>query len=168
MAKKTGRSAARNLSRSDRADAADETRPNRNLSRPTVPSRVPSQSRPRATPSIHRDRMTISFTDQASLREPNRRPRSDRPNIEPSMLTEIGLVEAIFRYPVKSMGGERLDVADLGWHGLDGDRRLAFRRIDDRSGFPWLSAGKLPDLLLFSPHRREHGAQGDLPTHIRT
>ena len=83
------------------------------------------------------------------------------------MLIEIGHVEAIFRYPVKSMGGERLEVANLGWHGLDGDRRLAFRRIDDRSGMPWLTASKLPDLLLFAPHR-EHSAQGDLPTHIRT
>ncbi|HLB09938.1 MAG TPA: MOSC N-terminal beta barrel domain-containing protein [Gemmatimonadaceae bacterium] len=81
---------------------------------------------------------------------------------------EIGHVEAIFRYPVKSMGGERLEVAQLGWHGLNGDRRLAFRRIDDRSGFPWLTASKLPDLLLFAPHGREDGAQGDLPTHVRT
>jgi len=86
------------------------------------------------------------------------------------MLTEIGRVEAIFRYPVKSMGGERLEVANLGWHGLDGDRHLAFRRMDDRSGMPWLTASKLPDLLLFTPHRREDGAQGDvlLPAHIRT
>jgi len=86
------------------------------------------------------------------------------------MLIEIGHVEAIFRYPVKSMGGERLEVANLGWHGLDGDRRLAFRRMDDRSGFPWLTASKLPGLLLFTPHRNEDsdGAQGDLPTHIRT
>ena len=84
------------------------------------------------------------------------------------MVIEIGQVEAIFRYPVKSMGGERLEVANLGWHGIDGDRRLAFRRIDDRSGFPWLTASKLPDLLLFAPHRREDGAQGDLPTHICT
>ena len=84
------------------------------------------------------------------------------------MLIEIGHVEAIYRYPVKSMGGERLEVANLGWHGLDGDRRLAFRRIDDRSGMPWLTASKLPDLLLFGPHRREDGAQGDLPTHVRT
>ena len=84
------------------------------------------------------------------------------------MLIEIGHVEAILRYPVKSMGGERLEAAKLGWHGLDGDRRLAFRRIDDRSGFPWITASKLPDLLLFAPHRREDGAQGDLPTHIRT
>src|SRR5471032_3227953 len=81
---------------------------------------------------------------------------------------KIGQVEAIFRYPVKSMGGERLEVARLGWHGLDGDRRLAFRRIDDRGGFPWLIASKLPDLLLFAPQRRENGAQGDLPTHVRT
>src|SRR5271165_2884861 len=84
------------------------------------------------------------------------------------MLIEIGHVEAIFRYPVKSLGGERLEVAELGWYGLEGDRRLAFRRMDDRSGMPWLTASKLPDLLLFSPRRREEGAQGNLPTHIRT
>jgi len=89
------------------------------------------------------------------------------------MLIEIGEVEAIFRYPVKSMGGERLEAAELGWYGLEGDRRLAFRRMDDRSGMPWLTASKLPDLLLFAPQRRydnarEDGAQGDLPTHIRT
>jgi uncharacterized protein len=85
-----------------------------------------------------------------------------------STLTEIGQVEAIFRYPVKSMAGERLEAADLGWHGLDGDRRLAFRRLEDRGGFPWLSASELPDLLLFAPCRREEGARGSLPTHVRT
>ena len=84
------------------------------------------------------------------------------------MLIEIGHVEAIVRYPVTSMGGERLEVAELGWHGLDGDRRLASRRIDDRSVFPWLTTSKLPDLVLFTPHRREDGAEGDLPTHVRT
>jgi hypothetical protein len=84
------------------------------------------------------------------------------------MLIEIGQVEGIFRYPVKSMGGEQIEAAKLGWHGIDGDRRLAFRRMDDRSGFPWLTASKLPDLLLFAPHRRDDGVQGDLPTHIRT
>jgi len=84
------------------------------------------------------------------------------------MLLEIGQVEAIFRYPVKSMAGERLEVAELGWYGLEGDRRLAFRRMNDRSGFPWVSASQLPDLLRFTPQRREDGAQGDLPTHIRT
>jgi uncharacterized protein len=81
---------------------------------------------------------------------------------------EIGHVEAIFRYPVKSMGGEPLDVAELGWHGIEGDRRLAFRRIEDRSGFPWLTAGKLPQLVLFVPQRLEDGGPEDIPTHVRT
>ena len=84
-----------------------------------------------------------------------------------SVSVDIGHVEAIFRYPVKSMGGEQLEAAELGWHGLEGDRRLAFRRMDDRSGFPWLSASKLPELILFAP-QREDGAPGDLPTHVRT
>ena len=84
------------------------------------------------------------------------------------MRVEIGQVEAIFRYPVKSMGGERLDAANLGWHGLDGDRRLALRRMEDRGAFPWLSASKLPDLVLFTPLRREDSAGGHLPTHVRT
>jgi uncharacterized protein YcbX len=82
------------------------------------------------------------------------------------MLKEIGHVEAIFRYPVKSMGAERLEAANLGWHGLHGDRRMAFRRMNDRSGFPWLTASKLADLVLFSPQRRDDRAQSDLPTHV--
>ena len=84
------------------------------------------------------------------------------------MSIEIGHVEALFRYPVKSMAGERLEVADLGWHGLDGDRRLAFRRMNDRSGMPWLTASRLPDLLLFTPLRGGDATQGDLPARIRT
>jgi len=84
------------------------------------------------------------------------------------MPIKVGEVEALFRYPVKSMSGELLEVADLGWHGLDGDRRLAFCRADDRGGFPWLTASKLPELILFVPLRRAPAAGGDLPTHVRT
>jgi len=84
------------------------------------------------------------------------------------MPVEIGQIEAIFRYPVKSMRGEPLDAATLGWHGLDGDRRLAFRRLDERGGFPWLSASKLPDLIRFTPRRHEGGNGEALPTHVRT
>src|SRR6185436_18943271 len=81
---------------------------------------------------------------------------------------QIGAVAALFRYPVKSMAGEALEAADLGWHGLDGDRRLAFRRVGDRGGFPWLSASKLPELILFAPQRRGAAGDGTLPTHVRT
>jgi uncharacterized protein len=81
------------------------------------------------------------------------------------MVVEIGHVEAIFRYPVKSMGSERLATANLGWHGIEGDRRFALRRTQDHSGFPWLTASKLPELVLFAPQRCD---DGDLPTHVRT
>ncbi len=84
------------------------------------------------------------------------------------MVTEIGQIEAIFRYPVKSMRGEQLEAAKLGWHGVDGDRRLALRRSDDHSGMPWLTASKLPELVLFTPLRREGSFEKDLPTHVRT
>ena len=84
------------------------------------------------------------------------------------MAIKVGEVAALFRYPVKSMGGERLDVANMGWHGLEGDRRLAFRRTEDRGGFPWLTAGKLPDLILFSPQRPGSVDGNGLPTHVRT
>ena len=85
---------------------------------------------------------------------------------------ELGRISAIFRYPVKSMAGELLDVARLGWHGIEGDRRLAFRRLTDKSGFPWLTASKLPQLLLYKPVRLDSNANSKngelLPTHVCT
>ncbi len=84
------------------------------------------------------------------------------------MTIEVGRIEAIFRYPVKSMGGELLESARMGWHGIEGDRRLAFRRLEDRGGAPWLSAGKFPELLLFAPGQSDHRAEPDFPTHVRT
>lgn len=80
---------------------------------------------------------------------------------------ELGRVSAIFRYPVKSMAGESLEVARLGWHGIEGDRRLAFRRVTDQSSFPWLSASKLPELLLYKPFGRD-ASSAELPTHVRS
>ncbi len=86
---------------------------------------------------------------------------------------ELGRISDIFRYPVKSMAGELLDVARLSWHGLEGDRRLAFRRLTDKSGFPWLIASQLPELLLYKPFgRNSNTAESNtaelLPTHVRT
>jgi len=81
---------------------------------------------------------------------------------------ELGRISAIFRYPVKSMAGELLDVATLGWYGIEGDRRLAFRRLTDKSGFPWLTASKLPQLLLYKPFGLDSNTADLLPTHVRT
>src|SRR5262245_47603434 len=83
------------------------------------------------------------------------------------MPVKVGEIAGLFRYPVKSMAGEPLEAVELGWHGLDGDRRLALRRAGDRGGFPWLTASKLPELILFAPQRRA-AAEGNLPTHVRT
>jgi len=70
------------------------------------------------------------------------------------------------------MAGELLDVARLSWHGIEGDRRLAFRRLADKTGFPWLTASKLPQLLLYKPVRLDSNANSKngelLPTHVRT
>src|SRR5687768_15371195 len=81
---------------------------------------------------------------------------------------ELGRISALFRYPVKSMAGELLDVARLSWHGIEGDRRFAFRRLTDNSGFPWLIASKLPQLLLYKPFGLDSNTAELLPTHVRT
>lgn len=80
------------------------------------------------------------------------------------MKIEIGRISELFRYPVKSMAGESLAEAQLGWHGIEGDRRFALHRKGDTGGFPWLTAGRLPELLLYRPFG---GSNGE-PTHIRT
>jgi uncharacterized protein YcbX len=75
----------------------------------------------------------------------------------------IGRVEAIFRYPVKSMAGERLASTQVGWYGVDGDRRFAVLPIPAVGGKPWLTATKLPQLLRFTPVL---GSDGQA-THVR-
>jgi uncharacterized protein len=84
------------------------------------------------------------------------------------MAIELGRISALFRYPVKSMAGEKLDSAKIGWHGIEGDRRWALRRLADRGAFPWLSASRLPELLLYQPIGRQDTTGVPLPTLVRT
>ena len=67
------------------------------------------------------------------------------------MTIELGTIRELFRYPVKSMAGVPVIAAQLGLHGLVGDRRFGFRRVGDTSSFPWLSASRLPALVTFQP-----------------
>jgi len=85
-----------------------------------------------------------------------------------AMVVRLGQVHQIVRYPVKSMAGIPTDSAFLGWHGLQGDRRFAFRRLNDKSGFPWLSASRLPELLLYQPMGLDENAEEPLPSQVRT
>jgi uncharacterized protein YcbX len=84
------------------------------------------------------------------------------------MMKLIGHIRELVRYPIKSMAGTPADSAFLGWHGLNGDRRFAFRRIGDQSGFPWISASSLPDLLLYQALGLDDSTGEPLPTHVRT
>src|ERR1700730_13826892 len=84
------------------------------------------------------------------------------------MMHELGYVCELVRYPVKSMAETVTESAFLGWHGLDGDRRFAFRRLGDDSGFPWLSASRVAELLLYHPFGLDESTGEPLPTHVRT
>lgn len=83
-------------------------------------------------------------------------------------MIELGHVCELVRYPVKSMAGTATESAFLGWHGLDGDRRFGFRRLGDDSGFPWLIASRVAELLLYHPFGLDESTGEPLPTHVRT
>lgn len=59
-------------------------------------------------------------------------------------MVTIGTVRELWRFPVKSMGGERLDQVEVDARGVRGDRLWAVRD-DDRAVIT--SAKKLPVLL---------------------
>ena len=60
----------------------------------------------------------------------------------------VGHVASLHRYPVKSMAGERLGVAEVDWQGIEGDRQYAFVRKANGTRFPWLTAREVPALVL--------------------
>jgi MOSC domain-containing protein len=84
------------------------------------------------------------------------------------MMIQLGHVCELVRYPVKSMAGTATESALLGWHGLNGDRRFAFRRLGDEGSFPWLTASRHPELLLYRPLGFDESSEEPLPTHVRT
>src|SRR5262249_51600784 len=59
---------------------------------------------------------------------------------------QIGVVKELFRYPVKSMQGERLRAVELGTQGVIGDRAYALRETNGRV----VTAKKWANLLEFS------------------
>jgi uncharacterized protein len=63
-------------------------------------------------------------------------------------------VRELWRYPVKSLQGERLDAVDVGPEGLTGDRQWAL--FDASTGFG-LTARRHPDLLFASGRLRADG-----------
>jgi hypothetical protein len=71
------------------------------------------------------------------------------------MQVPVGRVLEVSRYPVKSMAGEALAVAQVDWQGIEGDRQFAFYRVEDGTRFPWQTARELPDLVRHAARFRE-------------
>src|SRR5215210_9178834 len=75
----------------------------------------------------------------------------------------VGRVREVWRYPVKSMAGERLEAAGVGASGLYGDRGWALR--DEEAG-EVRGAKKSPALILCAARYREQPAgAGSPPPH---
>lgn len=83
--------------------------------------------------------------------------------------TPVGRVVGLWRYPVKSMAAEALSAADVGWHGLVGDRRWAFVRDEaTQSGFPWLTLRNREDMSHYRPSFVDPTRPDSSPTVVRT
>jgi uncharacterized protein YcbX len=75
----------------------------------------------------------------------------------------------LWRYPVKSMAAEALSQAQVGWHGIAGDRRWAFVRPRmERSGFPWLTLREVADMRQFTPRFADPAEPDKSRTLVRT
>jgi uncharacterized protein len=66
----------------------------------------------------------------------------------------VGKIESLWRYPVKSMRGEELEEAFVGFPGVYGDRFYAFRSSAAPKGFPYLTAREQAAMLLYRPRYR--------------
>jgi uncharacterized protein YcbX len=64
-------------------------------------------------------------------------------------MTTIGTVESLWRYPVKSMKGEAMTEAFMGFSGFYGDRCFAFKNSAAPVGFPYLTAREQQQMLLY-------------------
>lgn len=82
---------------------------------------------------------------------------------------ELGRIVGLWRYPVKSMGGETLERVEVSWHGLAGDRRWAFVRPNmPQSGFPWFTLREHPTLSHYRPAFVEPDRPDRSPTLVTT
>lgn len=81
-------------------------------------------------------------------------------------MIEIGRVESLHRYPVKSMRGEALPEIKLHWTGLDGDRQYAFSFQGNRTRFPWVTGRNFSELVLWTARYAEPHATRTSPVRV--
>src|ERR1043165_8340029 len=75
----------------------------------------------------------------------------------------VGTVESLWRYPVKSMHGERMTTAFLGFPGIYGDRIFAITSTACPEGFPFLTGRQQQAMLQYQPRLRDVASAAQPP-----
>jgi uncharacterized protein YcbX len=70
-------------------------------------------------------------------------------------MSVVGTVDSLWRYPIKSMAGEALPEAFVGYAGIYGDRIYAFLDPAGHRGFPYFTGRDRPEMLLYRPGFRD-------------
>ena len=70
-------------------------------------------------------------------------------------MTIVGTVESLWRYPIKSMAGENIEAAFIGYAGIYGDRLYGFASANASPGFPFFTGRERHDMLLYRPRFRD-------------
>jgi uncharacterized protein YcbX len=73
-------------------------------------------------------------------------------------MSTIGVIESIWRYPVKSMRGEQLDRVFVAFAGVMGDRVYGIIRENGNPGFPWHTSREQETLLQYQPRFKNYSA----------
>jgi hypothetical protein len=70
-------------------------------------------------------------------------------------MSNIGKVDSLWRYPIKSMRGEELQQAFLSFSGVYGDRLFAFKSAASPKGFPYLTGREQQVMVRYRPRFRD-------------
>lgn len=70
-------------------------------------------------------------------------------------MSQIGTVDSVWRYPVKSMRGEELDEIFVGYPGVYGDRLFAFTSSAAPKGFPYFTGRDQRQMIRYRARFRQ-------------
>lgn len=71
-------------------------------------------------------------------------------------MSTVGVIESVWRYPVKSMRGEQLDQIFVAFSGVMGDRVYSILKGNGNPAFPWHTSRDQEALLLYQPRYKHY------------
>jgi hypothetical protein len=77
-------------------------------------------------------------------------------------MSAIGTVESLWRYPIKSMRGEKLNEVFAGFSGVSGDRLFAFESSAGRKDFPYFTGREQCQMIRYRPRFRNPNKMASL------